>query len=74
MQHRILDVQLNKDRDTTGKENAITTNTKLRRFCMNIWNKEKRIKTDSWPIMHKNMNNTEKLTELLFRESSNTLE
>ena len=69
MQHWILDVQLNEDRDTARKENAIKNNTILRRFCMNIKNRvEEYKKLTITRFNMTNMHSIEKLTEMLFKE------
>ena len=70
MQHWVLDVQLNEDRDTSRKENAIKNNTVLKRFCMNIKNRvEKYRNLTITKFCMTNMHSIEKLTELLFKES-----
>ena len=69
MQHWVLDVQLNEDRDTSRKENAIKNNTILKRFCMNIKNRvEEYKKLTITKFCMTNMHSIEKLTELLFKE------
>lgn len=69
MQHWVLDVQLNEDRDTARKENAIKNNTILRRFCMNIKNRVEEYKKLSITRFNMtNMHSIEKLTEMLFKE------
>ena len=69
MQHWVLDVQLNEDRDTSRKENAIKNNTVLKRFCMNIKNRvEKYRNLTITKFCMTNMHSIEKLTELLFKE------
>lgn len=68
-QHWLLDVQLNEDRYTARKENAIVNGSILKRFCMRI-KKEycKDAKTSLHRFTTKNTRKIERITELLFKD------
>lgn len=68
-QHWLLDVQLNEDRYTARKENAIVNGTILKRFCMRI---KKEYCKDNKLSLHRfasrNYRKPDRVTELLFKE------
>ena len=65
MEHWILDVQLNEDRDTSRKDNAIKNNTVLKRFCMHIKKKCGRDDLTLNKFFMGNMRTIESITEML---------
>ncbi len=74
MQHWVLDVQLNEDKDTSRKENAIKNNTILKRFCMNVKNRiEKYRNLTITKFCMTNMHSIENLTEMLFKEPDSSM-
>ena len=72
MQHWILDVQLNEDRDTSRKENAIKNNSIIKRFCMHI---KYNCKYKEYRLSKFFMNNLfkiENVTEILAAQTENS--
>lgn len=65
MEHWILDVQINEDRDTSRKDNAIKNNTVLKRFCMHIKKKCGRDDLTLNKFFMGNMRTIESITEML---------
>lgn len=72
MQHWILDVELNEDRFTNRKDNAVINNSMLKRFIMRIKNSEEAYKGHTMKgFFYKNSRDLDFLSKILFGKQAN---
>lgn len=69
MQHWLLDMQLNEDRSTARRDNAVTNSAMLRRFCMMVRKHDKELATKPMKrFLMANAHDIKRIERLLFGE------